>query len=79
MITCDRFENCKRIGVIPKRVQWGYGPCRNQGKISQGKRKGEPCTFVTFPEVDLEKANQDIMAGKSYAHSLAIERRAQNR
>ena len=62
MITCSRFENCKVIGVIPKRVKRGYGPCRHKGIIPEGKREGKTCHFVTFPEVDLEQANRDILA-----------------
>ena len=71
MITCSRWENCKRIGVVPERVRRGYGPCRHKGIIPKGKRQGETCTFVDFPEVDVEAANRDILEGRTLAHDIA--------
>ena len=71
MITCKRFDNCKTIEVVPKRVQRGYYACRHKGVNKNGKT----CHFVDFPEVDLEQANRDILAGRTRAHELAHARR----
>ena len=77
MITCERFDNCKRAGIIPERVKRGYGPCRHRGIIPKGKREGETCHFVNFGEVvDIETANADILAGRTVAHELARARRS---
>ncbi len=64
MITCDRFDNCKRAGIIPLRVKRGYDPCRNAGVYQSGSRAGETCYFTTFPEVDVIAANKKILQGK---------------
>ena len=76
MITCLRFDNCVRIGIVPERVTRGYGPCRNKGTIPRGEREGEKYSFVTFAEIDIEKANQDILEGKTRAHEIARGRLA---
>jgi len=77
MITCERFDNCKRAGIVPERVRRGYGPCRHRGIIPQGKREGETCYFVNFPEVeDAETVRAQILAGETLGQKLARARRS---
>jgi len=76
MISCERFDNCKRAGIVPERVRRGYDSCRNKGVYTKGKRKGEKCYFVTFPELeDIETVNERILAGQTLGHALARARR----
>ena len=80
MITCERFDNCNRAGVVPERVRRGYDPCRNRGVNTKGKRKGEKCYFVTFSELeDVETVNARILAGETLGHELARARRGRSR
>ncbi len=74
MITCDRFDNCRVIGVIPERVRRGYFACRHDGVNKNGKT----CSFKDFPEVDLEAANLAIMEGRSLGQRIARRRRGEN-
>jgi len=77
MITCDRFDNCKRAGIIPDRVRRGYGPCRHNGIYTDGPRKGKKCYFVLFPEIlDIVLANDKILKGLTLGHELARARRS---
>ena len=71
MITCERFDNCKAIGVVPERVKRGYHACRHKGINKNGKT----CNFVDFPEVDLDQANRDILEFNTLANELARARR----
>ena len=77
MITCERFDNCKRAGVVPERVRRGYNPCRHNGVYTEGPREGKTCYFVTFPELeDIDTANDKILAGQTLAHELSRAREA---
>ena len=77
MITCKKFDTCKRAGIVPERVRRGYGPCRHNGVYTEGPLKGKKCYFVKFP-IMLARAlaNDKILKGLTLAHELARARRS---